>query len=115
VYFLVVVPLHVTVSGSTPFADSRLPVYERLQKHGQALAAKLEVKRQEVADKEVEGVTFKPEISDMAKKLKPRGRSSSVSRSQTRSRSSSRCGTCKSVPFPAFLSFPALWVSTWAV
>ena len=54
-------PPHDPVASSAPFADSRLPVYERLHKHGQALAAKLEQKRSEHAEKEVEGATFKPE------------------------------------------------------
>ena len=75
-------------------------MYERLQKHGQALQAKLEVKRAEVAEKEVEGATFKPEISDMAKKLKPRGRSMSATRQ--RSRSSSRYGGMTRCDPPVF-------------
>jgi hypothetical protein len=41
-------------------------VYERLQKHGQALAAKLEQKRSEHAEKEAEGATFKPEVPPRA-------------------------------------------------
>jgi hypothetical protein len=53
----------VRVRRSGPFsADAQLPVFERLQKHGHTLAAKLEQRRQEFAEKELEGATFKPEV-----------------------------------------------------
>jgi hypothetical protein len=53
-------------------ASHAVPVFERLQQYGKARAAKLQEKKKEVEQREVEGATFRPDIRDSSRS---RGRS----------------------------------------
>jgi hypothetical protein len=82
-----VVPRSVSVPpanrrSTTSLEEASMPVYDRLKRYGEVKSAKLEAKRAEAVEKEVQGLTFTPSISAGTK---ARLRSQSATRSRSRS------------------------------